>query len=360
MHIVDISIERYDLDLTEPYTIMYETVYNATNFVLKIRTDSDEITGYGCAAPDSFVTGETPFDVEQSYYNHIYPALQGADPFHFTEIISNLKAIKSINSSALAMVDMALFDLVSKFANVPLYKYLGAYRNSIPTSITISIMPFDEMMKKAAEFIEKGFFIFKIKGGLDWEEDVYKLKSLREKYPAIALRFDANQGYSLDDSLKFASKAESLKLEIFEQPMPINQENQYTALSQYIPQDVMADESLKTLKDSFRLASNGLVNMLNIKLMKVGGIQEGMHINSVAKSAGYDVMIGCLDECQLGISAGLHFALSRPNIIYADLDSFLDFEKDPYQDLIILKKGILYPNQNPGLGISGQNKSFYY
>lgn len=351
MIITDLSLERYDLPLIEPYTIAYETISTSTNFVLRLKTDVQGMEGFGCAAPDRVITHETPEDIEKNFQNVIVPVLKGADPLYFTHILHELKTGTLLKSSALNMVDMALFDLVSKSAAVPLFKYLGAFRDSIPTSVTIGILPLKETLQKAVHFVNQGFYILKVKGGLSIEEDIAKLAAIRKKFPQIRLRFDGNQGYQLEEAMYFASKVESLDIEIIEQPMTTHKEEEYTTLSTSISQAVMADESLKTLKDSFRLAKNSRVNMINIKLMKVGGLQEGFHINSVAKSAGYAVMVGCLDECQLGISAGLHFALSRPNIEFADLDSFLDFNDDPYPDLFHLKKGVLYPNERAGLGV---------
>ncbi len=336
--------------LDEAYTISYETIDSTTNILLRLETNRG-IVGYGCAAPDKHITGETLERVLRSFDDIVRPSIKGSDPLRPTLLLERLKPDLRSQPSVLAAVDMGLFDILGKVGNLPLWKLLGGFRNHMRTSVTIGILPLHETVQRAREWVARGFRSLKLKGGIDVESDIERVLKVREVVGAkIELRFDANQGFSVEETLKFVERSRKARLELIEQPTPRNEPDLMRRVTGGVAIPVMADESLMTLRDAFRIARRELADMVNVKLMKVGGISEALQINAVARAAGLEVMVGCMDELALSIAAGLHFALARPNVIYADLDGHLGLLEDPTTGAVILRHGTLYPTTKPGLG----------
>ena len=350
MKITRIDAWIVHMPLKTPYTIAYETVESATNVFVRIDTDGG-ITGFGCAAPDLQITGETPQGVLESIQKIVGPKLRGSDPLRVARLCERLQPVLPSQPSTMAAVDMALHDILGKYCGLPLWKLLGGFRDRIKTSITIGILPEDETVKMAEDYVGQGFTSLKLKGGIDVEADIVKVIKVREAVGKnIELRFDANQGFSEEEAIRFYNGTREAKMELIEQPTPKGKPDLLGRVTSSVGIPVMADESLMTLRDAFRLARRDLVDMVNIKLMKVGGISVALQINAVARSAGYEVMVGCMDESALSIAAGLHFALARPNVLYADLDGHLDLLDDPADGAVILRRGTLFPPPKPGLG----------
>ena len=318
------------------------------NVIVKVISGDD--FGVGNANPTD-VTHETLKSIE-AFLAQVPKKLVGTDETDLDKTHKRLDSIAEGNTAAKAALDIAVFDLLSKREKKPLYEYLGGSRDRMLTDMTIGIESKETTVQKALKHKKAGFKALKIKVGLDLQDDMKRVEAVRNAVGSdIELRVDANQGYTVEEAIKFCEAMKSLTVVVVEQPMKAED---YVGLRQVtLASDVpiMADECVKSVMDARKVAREGAADMINIKLMKSAGIHDGSLINRMAGGTNMNTMVGCMGEIQVSIAAGLHFALSSENVRFADLDSHFNIVDDPSSGLSF-EDGQLIAPRKPGLGIS--------
>jgi L-alanine-DL-glutamate epimerase-like enolase superfamily enzyme len=290
MRITGVEAWLVTMRLGRPYTAAYDTVDTTDSVFLRILTDRRYV-GYGCAAPDEHDTGETSAAILEKIRSVAEPVLKGADPLRPAILRERLRQPLLEEPSIRAAVDMALLDIVAKKCELPLWKLLGGYRDRMATSVTVGILPEYETVAQARDWVKRGFRILKLKGGLDAASDADRVFKVRQAVgDQVALRFDANEGYTVEQALWFIDRTRAARIELLEQPTPKGHFDLLGQVTRKGDVPVMADESLTTLRDAFVLGAEDVVDMLNVKLMKVGGLADATEINSVAKAARQEAM----------------------------------------------------------------------
>jgi L-Ala-D/L-Glu epimerase / N-acetyl-D-glutamate racemase len=339
--------------LREGYRIAGHHFTSAENVLLKVVM-SDGRTGYGCAAPSEEVTGESPAASLTALRDVLIPLARDVDPDLPESLMEQAALVAPDVPAARAALDMAILDLRGKRAGVPLYRLLGPARTRLPTSATLGIE--DDLaasLDRARRYVAAGFRILKIKVGENWEADVQLVAALRAEFgAALVVRADANQGYDETSAARFLRAVEPLGLELLEQPTPASDIAVLRRLRGVSSIPIMADESVVTEEDATRLLAAGAADLLNIKLMKAGGVLAGLAIGRRAADAGIGLMIGCNDESRISIAAGLHLALACPPAGRADLDGHLDLQDDVACGGVRFRDGFLEAVEEPGLGVS--------
>jgi len=354
MKIVRAEAFPVELQLKEPFVIANETTEVAANIFIRLETETG-LVGWGCSTPD-VVTSETKETVLRNF-EVAKRLVVGCDPTRINLVNFALDTHLAGNSSLKAGVNIALYDVLGKMANMPLFRLLGGYREKIATSVTIGLNPTDLMVKKAKQIVAEGFKFIKIKCGIDVEQDIENILAIQEAVgSAIKLRLDANEGYSVEDALRIVKALEKkgVAIEMLEQPTKASYLYSLKDVAKQCSVPIMADETALTLRDSVKLVKLEIADMINIKLMKIGGITNAIKANALAELADVPVMAGCMNESMVAMSAGVHFACAFKNVEYADLDSALDFTNDVADGGARYEDGYVIPSEKPGLGVEVQ------
>jgi L-alanine-DL-glutamate epimerase-like enolase superfamily enzyme len=352
MKIKSIKIWSADLGNTKPYTIAFKTIDEVINAFVEITLENG-ITGLGACCPSEYVTGEHLNHTMETLTDANVEFLVGRDILELNQLLFEIWQKFPTTPAARAALDIALHDAFTKHLGIPLVKYLGQKIKSMPTSNTIGIKDVEDTLKEAEEYGKLGFKALKIKIGLNIDEDIERLVKLREKFGnRFMIRIDANQGYTVEKTVELYNKTKNLNLELIEQPLPAKSIGELRSLPDDVKAAVAADESLLNSYDALKLIKpTRAVGIFNIKMMKCGGINQGLKIADIGLTEGIDLFWGCNDESIISITAALHTAFACSNTKYIDLDGSLDLAKDIVKGGFILKDGIMSCSDKPGLGV---------
>jgi len=351
MQITHVEVVPIELRLRLPYRTAYhpdEEVDRVGAVFIRIETRKGG-SAWGCAAFDPLLTGETLQSVTKACRACADRALD-LNPLNTEYALSELALLTEDVPSALCAFDIAFHDLLCLVAGLPLYRLLGGYRDRIPTSITVSLAPLKETVEMARNRVRQGFRILKIKGGVDAQEDVRRVRAVSDALPNIILRLDADQGYTVRQALNVA-RALAGRLEMLEQPVPAAEGvGAMRQVTEHSPIPVLADQSVIGPASALEVAGARAADGLSIKLATCGGLRCARQMDAIARAAHMTTMVGCVHEPALLIAAELAFALSSSSVRYGDLDGHFDLVGDPTVARFILEDGWLIATDVPGLG----------
>lgn len=323
---------------------------------LLVRIDVDEgPSGYGEASSAPYVTGETPESM-RAMIEMFSSLIIGENPLDLEKIHFIMDEKTRFNPSAKCAIDLALHDIRGRIAGQPVFRLLGGYTNVVGNDLTVSVTDPEVMAETAVGYVERGFRTLKIKAGIRLDDDMRAIKLIRQAVgPDIHLKVDANQGYSVDQAMKAFKGFLDAGVDSVEQPLRAWDMEGCAFLRRAFPtMPLILDEAVLTAADAIRAVRLEAGSMINIKLMKCGGLYQAEKINAIAEAAGIPCMVGCMMETRLANAAGLSFAAAKRNIIEVDCDSFHSFEESGFT----LEGGFTFAgdvfalSEEPGFGIT--------
>jgi L-alanine-DL-glutamate epimerase-like enolase superfamily enzyme len=328
--IAEVRAEPLEVPLIEPFTIALSSLEATANVLVTVVLE-DGTEGLGEAAPWKELTGETQASVLAAV-DAARELLVGTD-VHATRALSErLRDALPGDSSARAGITSAILDAATRAAGVPLWRHLGGTGRALEIDMTIPIVPPTRARERAAELVAQGFRMIKVKVGSDLEEDMARLRAIREAAPEVGLIVDANQGYTPEQALDFLERAgpAGVTPALFEQPVAADDLEGLARVTLATEVPVAADEAVARREDALRVAAARAADVINIKLMKCGGILEALDIAAIARAAGIRLMIGGMVETRLGMGTSAHLAAGLGGFDFLDLDTHLLLAEDPF------------------------------
>lgn len=326
MKITSITTQIKKIPLKTPFITALRRVENVEFVRVKVLCDNG-IYAFGEAPATKAITGEGLDDILNSLQS-VQNLFSMSSP---SNALTLLHKQTSIGSSAKAALDIAFVSLLAKETKVPLYKYFGAKKvQTLQTDITISLNSVSKMLQDSIDAYNNNMRIFKVKLGGDIGHGIKAVTTIANKLPNAKILVDANQAWSLEQSLVFIEGIKNIKVELIEQPVQAKALEDLKTITQSTSLPILADESAFNLQEVKEIIDSKSADMINIKLMKCGGVSQAVEILEYARKKSVQCMLGSMLEGPYSINATIHLALAYSDVIkYIDLDSPLLYKEMP-------------------------------
>lgn len=323
--------------------------------IVIVRTDTG-LEGVGEISMLWDGTGQRAcFDVNRL----LAPVVVGEDPFRIVGILARMdKAIQFSRASntAKAAIEMALFDIIGKALNAPVYNLLGGKaRERVPLSMSVFMDRTEAMVAQALDYVARGFKTVKIKIGMNPAGDLEALREIRAAVgPDIRIRVDANMGWrSPKEAIALIRKMEPYGVHSVEQPMSPDRLEDIAEIRRQVATPIMLDESVWHPEDAARALRANAVDIFNVYVSESGGLYKSSTIFRMAEAFGVDATIGSMPELGIGTAAQIHLGVSVPQFnCPGDVCGFLYHKDDLILETLRVEDGYAYPPEGPGLGVT--------
>ena len=354
MKITAITFGMLRVPLKTAFKTALRTVEQVEDIVVMVHTDTGQV-GYGEAPATAVITGDTHGSIVDAIRDYIAPRLIGQEIANLNRITRLIQGAMEKNTSAKAAVEIAVYDLFGQLYGAPLYKMLGGGDPVVTTDITISVDTIDKMVADSIAAVERGFDSLKIKVGKDIGVDIERTKAI---YAAVEnralLRLDANQGWTAKQAVYAIQALEDagVRLELVEQPVKAQDLEGMRYVTERVHTPIMADESVFGPMEVIELIRLRAADIINIKLMKTGGISNAIRIADIAAMHQVECMIGCMLETSISVAAAVHVAVAKADVITkVDLDGPSLCAFNPVEGGVIFNESEISITDAPGLGI---------
>ncbi len=321
MKITDVKIYPEDMPLKVPFITAKRRLDVIRDYVVEITTDTG-VVGFGACAPTPVITGDTVGSIIYAVEEYIKPRLVGKEVS--LELLPFVRDCMEHNSSPKAAIDIALYDLLSKNEGKTIYEYMGGKgKFCLKTDITISLGDPETMIRDTENALKDGFDVLKVKLGTVPAEDKARIAAIASVVGKdIPVRLDANQAWLPKDAVDLCdfALASGMNIELVEQPVHYRDLDGLEYVTKNTSADILADESAFSYYDVEEILKRGAADLINIKLMKCGGLYEAERIHALASKYGAECMLGCMMEGPVSVAAAAQFAAAK-GITKVDLDA---------------------------------------